>query len=576
MIALVVTGGGIAQAQEPSPSPAPSARWIIHLPIAVSAAAIANLPPATRAAPSAIPTGIPSPGPSPTDRPAGQVDTRFGPVIGTLSGGAWRFLGIPFAAPPIGPLRWREPAAPAVWTDPLRADAFGPACPQYDAGALVGEEDCLTLNVWAPEDALAGGAPRPVLFFIHGGGHEQGASSMLITDLPLYDGRELAAGRGTVVVTINYRLGPFGFLAHPVLTAEGGAKASGNYGALDQLGALRWVRDNIAAFGGDPGKVTVFGQSAGAVSTCRLVVSPLAAGLIQRAILMSGACVATALPKAEANGESVVTKLGCQGAADVPACLRAKPAGEVMATLDPADNGTDSLGRMTYDGVVDGYLLPEAPRALLASRRHNPVPVIVGSTSAENGKSAPRIATEAEYVAAVRAYLLRSGLPTGVADRVLATYPAADYASPRAAYIALTGDLKFVCQARTDARLFAAGQGAPVFRYSFDHVAENGGAQARANGASHGLDLPFLFGVLEFAIGPIRYRPGPADRAVAAAMQGYWARFAASGDPNGEGAEQWPRVVVEGDPYLTLASPVRSGDGLRTAQCDFWDSLSGR
>lgn len=522
---------------------------------------------------------VPTPGAGPSATPAapGTVLTRSGPVAGLLEGGVWRYLGLPYAAPPLGALRWRPPEAPEPWTAPRPSHAFGPACPQYDeAGQVIGSEDCLTLNVWAPAAATTDGRPRPVLFFLHGGGHEQGSASELAGDRALYDGQSFAAEQGLVVVTVQYRLGPFGFLAHPALTAEGGRMASGNYGALDQLAALRWVHDNIGAFGGDSERVTVFGQSAGAVSSCRLLVSPLAAGLLHRAVLMSGACVATPLAAAEGKGRTVADQLGCAAAADLPACLRGRSTAEVMATLDPMDTGTDSLGRMSYDGVIDGYLLPEAPRALIAARRHNAVPVMLGNTAAENGRNAPRITSEAAYEVAVRAYVQRSGLPPGVADRALAAYPPADYPSPRDAYVALTSDVKFACQARTDARALVAAQEAPVFRYWFDHVPERGGPNAAFFGAFHGLELPFLFGVTEFAVGLARYRPGPADLAVTASMQGYWARFASTGDPNGGGAAPWAAYDRAEEGYQRLASPVSGGTAVRGAQCDFWDGLARR
>jgi len=557
-----------------TPSSSPSAHRAC-LPVLLNSGTFAARSAPATPAPSESPTPATASPTAPTD--PGTVLTRSGAVGGTAVGAAWRFLGIPYAAAPVGSLRWRAPAPAPTWSAPRAADAFGPACPQYgDDGAVFGSEDCLTLNVWTPRDAPVDGRARPVLFFIHGGGHEQGSSDVLAGDSPVYDGRVLAAEHDTVVVTINYRLGPFGFLAHPALTLEGGAAASGNYGSLDQLAALLWVRDNIAAFGGDPGKVTVFGQSAGSVSACRLVASPLAAGLLRRAVLMSGACVATPLARAEASGVAVAAELGCGDASDVPTCLRGRTTVEVMATLDPMDDGTDSLARMSYDGVIDGYLLPEAPRALIAARGHNAVPVIVGTTSAENGRNAPRIATTEDYEAAVRDYVRRSALPAGVADRVLQQYPASDYPAPRDAYVALTSDVKFVCQARMDARAFAAAQAAPVYRYWFDHVPDNGGAQARAFGAFHGIELLYLFGVLDVGLEALRYRPGPGDRAVAAAMQGYWARFAAAGDPSAGEAVNWPPFTRDTEAYLALGAPIATGTALRAAQCDFWDSLAGR
>jgi para-nitrobenzyl esterase len=390
---------------------------------------------------------------------------------------------------------------------------------------------------------------------------------------PLYDGTTLAANYNVVVVTINYRLGPFGFLAHPALTAEGGTQASGNYGSLDQLAALTWVRDNIAGFGGDADRVTVFGESAGSVSTCRLVASPLATGLVHGAILMSGACVATPLETAERKGIAAVEAMGCAGGPDVPECLRALPAPSVMNTLAPGVGGIGSLGRGAYDGVVDGYVLPMTPRKLIEAGRHNQVPVIVGTTSAENGRDAPPIATEADYAAAVRAYLVAAGLPPGLTDRVLDAYPASDYPSARDAYVALTSDLKFVCQARRDLQLLTTAQAPATYRYWFDHVPDNGGEAARRHGAFHGLELTFLFGVLDFTTSPLTYRPGPGDLAVSAAMQGYWARFAASGDPNGDGATAWPAYATAGDPSLVLEPKPHVVEGLRAEQCEFWDSL---
>lgn len=515
--------------------------------------------------------------PAPTPTPIGTINTVYGPVVGTPANGAWRFLGIPYAAPPLGELRWQPPDPPTPWTEPLSAAKFGSACPQYDEdGTLFGSEDCLTLNVYAPEGALQGGEPRPVLFFLHGGGHVQGSSRVLVGDLPLYDGTSLATNHDVVVITINYRLGPFGFLAHPALSAEGGEKASGNYGALDQLAALQWVQRNVAGFGGDPSRVTVFGESAGSVSSCRLVASPLAEGLLDGAILMSGACVASPLARAEANGREVAAALGCADATDVPSCLRGRSTAAVMNTLEPGVSGPGSLGRGAYDGVIDGYLLPDAPRQLIEADRHNHVPVIVGTTSGENGRDAPPIASAQEYEAAVRAYLGAAGLPSGLADQVLEAYPVDDYASARDAYVALTSDLKFVCPARQDLRLFAAAGGAATYRYWFDHVADNAGPQARARGAFHGSELPFLFGVLEFSLGPIRYRPGPGDLATSAAMGAYWARFAATGNPNGDAGAAWPLYEPERDPSLVLGSEPKVHERLRAEQCAFWESLARR
>ncbi len=542
------------------------------------------------------PTGVPSPtaiatADVPTAAPApDEAITRFGRVRGTQRDGVRAFLGIPYAAPPVGEARWRLPSPPEAWAGVRDAVSFGAVCPQWEDDQLLGDEDCLTLNVWAPgqgepapDDPDTGAGGRPVMVWIHGGGHQQGSSAQRIGDLPLYDGQTLAARHGVVVVTINYRLGPFGFLAHPTLSAEGGVAQSGNYGMHDQLAALTWVRDNVAAFGGDPARVTIFGQSAGAVSVCRLVASPLATGLLAGAIMHSGGCPATPLARAEANGVAVASDVGCADAADTPACLRSRSTQVLMDTLAAIPGGgTETLGRNTYDGVIDGYAVPEAPQALIESGRHNAVPMMIGATSAENGASAPPIADEAAYEAAVRAYFARSGLPAALVERALDVYPVGNYATPRDAYVALTSDLKFACSARNDARRFTQAQDEPVFRFWFDHVPENAGPLARSRGAYHGADLPFLFDSIEFQGRLGRYVAGPADRAVIALLQRTWARFAATGDPNGAeppgdpaGPDPlaWPVYELTREPALRIASPPSIVERVRGAECDFWSSL---
>lgn len=613
---VVLTGMDL---RNPSPSPVLPTRTRRPRPTRTARSQPATLTPSASSTPEPTLTSVPrATPPTPSTPPVGptpalgpdDVRTSHGPVRGVREGvgdsSVLAFRGIPYAAPPTGQRRWRLPEPPAPWSAVREARAFGAVCPQYESDAVVGDEDCLTLNVWAPAaeidglshrygadprvvgdpnvEAVAEG-PLPVLVWIHGGGHEQGSSAVMAGDRALYDGRDLAGEHGLVVVTINYRLGPFGFLAHPDLTTEGGRTASGNYGMHDQLLALRWVHDNAAAFGGDPGRVTIAGQSAGAVSVCRLIASPLAEGLFHRAILQSGGCPATPLDRAEANGRRVAQDAGCDAAPDVPACLRDRSTAEIMATHSPLEGGgTESLGRNAYDGVIDGYAVPEAPGERIAAGRHHPVPVIVGATSAENGRSAPPIADEAAFEAAVRAYFVRSGLPAALADRAIEAYPVADYPTPRDAYVALTSDLKFACTARNDARRFHAAQSEPVWRYWYDHVAENVGALARNLGAYHGAELPFLFGVLDFQTRAGRYVPGPGDLAVSAAMQGYWARFAATGDPNGSGAVgggagggsgngdalAWPRYDLEREPALRFAAPTTIVARVRGAQCDFW------
>ena len=322
------------------------------------------------------------------------AQSERGPVVLTPSGeleGVWAdagagvsvFRGVPFAQPPVGGRRWRPPVAVEAWDGTRAAAEFGPACWQarnadnspYARGELPRSEDCLTLNLWT---AARVGERRPVMVWFHGGGHSSGTGSATI-----FDGTAMAK-KGVVMVTANYRLGPLGFLAHPALTAESAEQASGNYGILDHVATLEWVRDNIAAFGGDPGNVTIFGQSAGSWSVCVLQASPLAKGLFHKAIGHSGGCFgaprahlattggsATAVSGHDA-GLAVAARLGVEGGgADAAAALRAV---EPEALLE-AGRGTGV--------VVDGWVLPDLPDAIFAAGGQNDVPVIVGSMSDE-------------------------------------------------------------------------------------------------------------------------------------------------------------------------------------------------
>ncbi len=461
----------------------------------------------------------------------GLADTvavdELGYVTGVRDGPVLRFLGLPYAAPPTGERRFRRPEAPSCLDAPLLADRFGAVCPQYDSAPpsdIIGDEDCLSLNVWTP--GLDG--QRPVLVWVHGGGHQQGAGS-----LPFYDGRALAES-DAVVVTLNYRLGPFGFLSHPDLPE------STNLGMADQIFALEWVAKNIERFGGDPGRVMVFGQSAGSVSVCRLLVSPAARGLFSSVALMSGACVATPRAVAEANARAFAGRV-CGRETGVRECLETLGFEAMMAGFEPLESGTNSVGRNLFDGVVDGDLLPDMPRSLIERGEQHPVPVIVGSTREENGRGAPNIQTEAQYEALVRA-LYGPVLPARIVEQLLATYPASDYPTPRAAYVALTSDVRFTCPARGDALALARGS-APVWRYLYAHVPEQAGPLVRAWGAWHGVELPYLFGTLGLLQLPI----GAGDRRVAEAMQRAWTRVAAEDRP-----EDWPAYEAGAETVLLL------------------------
>lgn len=493
---------------------------------------------------------------------AGLVATSLGLVRGRQANGVWSYLGLPYAAPPVGDLRWRPPEPAACYDGVLEAAAPGAECPQYGTSGgrpLVGDEDCLTLNVWTPV-GTSDGAPRPVLFFVHGGGHEQGGSAR-----PIYGGAPLARNYDAVVVSANYRLGPFGFLTHEALDGP-----AGNYGMADQIAALSWVKDNIQAFGGDPKQVLVFGQSAGSASVCRLLAAPLARGLFQAAALMSGGCGASPLETALATGRAFATRVGCGEAEDVARCLRNLSQEEIMSGFDPLASGTNVVGRGTWGGVIDGTLLTDNPYRLIERGAHAQVPVIVGSTREENGRGAPNLQTEAQYQAAVRA-LYGAVAGDAVLSAMLAAYPAADYPSPRDAYVALTSDARFTCPARRVARALSANQAAPVYRYLFAHVAGNAAPATQALGAWHGIDLFYVFDTIETT----GLSKTQEDQDIVDALQRAWRGLASTLEiPTNAIRPAWPRYAAGSDERLLLIeNRVRVVSDPKQAQCDFWDTV---
>jgi para-nitrobenzyl esterase len=498
---------------------------------------------------------------STTARSSGvTVATDRGAVQGTTTGGVTGWRGIPFAAPPIGPLRWAAPELAACWKGVRATQVFGPPCPQLDNGTVIGSEDCLTLNVWKPTKRAA---PRPVMVFVHGGGNVQGSASNVVAGVTLYDGANLARTGDVVVVTVQYRVGALGYLADPALAQ--GTTAAGNYGLLDQIAALQWVQRNAAAFGGDPKRVLLFGESAGAVNTCMLVASPLARGRFSRALMESGACGASDKATAERTAGDFAQTAGCTGA-DVASCLRALPASTVVQTL-PGVVELTSLGHPRYGPYVDGRVLPEDPLTRIESGKANRVPMIIGSNADETAIFVRNVQTPEEYRAAVAAMVAPA-----TAAQILALYPVDQYGSGRAAMIAVTTDALFTCTARRTVRAAVTGQGTSVYRYFFTHTMAGG--TLRALGAFHGLDLFFVFGRLDTT----GYTPTVDEQALSVAMMRSWAQFAATGDPktrvSGTGTPAWPRAKAGADPYLQLDTPITSGDGVRTEQCNFWDSLS--
>lgn len=489
------------------------------------------------------------------DESPGVVRTESGMVRGSDADGAVVFKGIPYAAPPVGDLRWRPPEPAPCWDGVREASGFGYVCMQPSASAdptstPTGSEDCLTVNVWTPEARR--GADLPVMVFIHGGYFTWGSSSRRIEGVDIYDGRALAARTGSVVVTLNYRLGALGWLGHPALSAESEHGASGNYGLLDQIAALEWVQRNIEGFGGDRSRVLLFGQSAGAISTGAIYASPLGRGLFSVAVLHSGSVGGHPRSETEGAGETLEQALGCDGID----CMRARSASEVVAALPESFDGGYGFGPS-----VDGYVLPARGLELIRDGLGSQVPLVAGVTADEFTTMIQNYAPEPiETAEQYRDYLVER-FGAGRAAFIEEMYPLADYATPRDALVAFYGDIVFVCPTRRLAR--AAAEYAPVRRFVYTHTYDSG-PMVRLR-AGHGFDLPFVFGNF-FAM-----TPSARELALVDEVQAAWGNLAASGDPGALGGVDWPEA--DGDAHLRLDVEPSVGANFHGARCDEWDRI---
>ncbi|MCB9664637.1 MAG: carboxylesterase family protein [Alphaproteobacteria bacterium] len=497
--------------------------------------------------------------------PAGLSEVRLphGTFRGeVLEGGIRRWLGLRFGESTAGDGRFRPPTPPGCQDEVQVATAPAPVCVQWseDRRTVVGSEDCLFLNVWAPKDAT----DAPVLLWWHGGGHEQGSTSDRLGGELTYDGAGLAA-RGVVVVAASYRLGPFGFLAHPLLSA--GDDGNGNWGTLDQLASLQWVHDHVAAFGGDPGRVTVAGQSAGGVSACRAAVIERARGQMHRAIVASGGCTARPLATALAQGVEVADQVGCEDAPD-GACLRQASVTDLMDTFAPLADGVSTLGG-TWSGVIDGKLVLDLPRRMVADGKAVVDTVLVSATEEEAGRAPPPVADAATFELLVKAFLGSAGiLPLpALVERITDQYDEATYGSWQDAWVAAASDAKFVCTATSDLEAWAAG-GARAWRLHFDDRLDNL-PKAPSNRPFHGADLLWSFEHLD----ELALAASAADRAQADDLADVWAAFATTGDPRPD-ARDWPQWTPEVDPAWRVASGTSGDagriDGVHTDGCAVW------
>jgi para-nitrobenzyl esterase len=534
-----------------------------------------------------------------------DVPTDMGMVHGATAGGVRSFLGIPFAATTGGANRWKPPQPATPWTTTLEATTLGPICPQIDPStmkyATTSDENCLTLNVWTPDPAPT--KPLPVMVWIFGGAFTFGSGGAAP-----YSGNQLVPKGDVIVVSMNYRVGALGFLAHSGLAAEDPANATGNYGLLDQQAAFKWVQRNIAAFGGDKTNVTIFGESAGGKSVCLQLLSPGSAGLFSKAIIESGLCLTPGLTLAagEAQGDRYAQAMGCtdMDSSTALACLRALSPTDIIngpANPPPQLPGglfyQDSSTSLSLQPIVDGVFLTDQPAALFTANKEAAVPVLQGANTDEGilfqiAALGPytSVTTETDYLAA----LTRTFGPN--ASAVAAQYPLAGgdggaaasdsgtaasldagatdaavtgavvFNTPDEALTQVSGDAFFVCQARRLERILSAN--APkTFLYSFNGPLTGVPILQLQGVAFHSSELPYVFGA-SYLLGSVPEAGVP----LVDAIEGYWTQFAQSGDPNGGSNPMWPAYTTAGDQDLSLDTSITVGTGLKTANCDFWDA----
>ena len=489
------------------------------------------------------------------------VKTASGQLRGVATpNGSAKFLGIPYAQPPVGDLRWLEPLPVKPWSGVRDANAFGAACVQWaDAEgdwnwsfAKAGNEDCLYLNIVTPVWPVK--KPLPVMFWIHGGSNEGGtASTPLFNDGTLVD-------HGVLLVTVNYRLGIFGFFAHPELTRESPHHASGNYGLMDQILALRWVIANIAKFGGDPHNITVFGQSAGALDT-GLMMTSLARELPQKAIVESGTPLHTLLPSralAEQAGVAFAAAMKVPAGEDAVKFLRHLPAEDLLKAV----NAQDTQHRPTTHTIVDGWVIPRSPAEVFASGQESAIPLLIGSNAIESGSTTTadelRITIQKEAGEFTPQALALYGLANGGQGSADPLYgSAADQWG---------ADTRYRCAATTEAAWHSAAHH-PTYEYEFQRV-----SPGEAKGATHSAELPYVFGYypksgqFEAAAKFV-----DADFKLADEMESYWTNFAKTGNPNSDGLPHWPRFAQD-QAFIefTQDGGIATAAGLRIPQCNLY------
>ena len=503
--------------------------------------------------------------------PSCLVTTVDGDVQGTDNGASCTFLGVPFAAPPVGALRWKPPQTAVPWSPSvLAATTPSPSCPTVFSGSPSGSEDCLKLNVWVSDPPPT--QPAPVIVWLHTGGFSAASANFAS-----HNGRRLAEEQGVIVVAPSYRHGPFGFLAHAALADEDPTHPStGNYGLLDQRAALQWVRDNIEHFGGDPWNVTIAGTSAGGQSVGLHLVSPDSAPLFQRAIVQSAfpTLRTPTLSEAEDRGQEFAARLGCTDPSTLLPCMRLKTRDEVLiAGTQAMEQVVEQPNRVHWRPIVDGLVIPDQPRTLFERHAFHHVPLIVGSNRDEGWgnfitRSFPMGVSAGQYESWVSAEFGED------AAEVLAAYPSAAYGSPMEAMARVVGDGQFTCEARRLARL-VQGTGKPVFLYSYQYQIDD----LSLDHVIHGVESNIVFGNNYVPPQYASHALGESDLALFRTMSEYWTTFAATGNPNREPSrlERWPAFTRPNelgrgpDLSLILDATIRGAGRPQEANCGFWE-----
>jgi para-nitrobenzyl esterase len=511
------------------------------------------------------------------------VAVEGGKLRGMVHGPAIAYLGVPYAAPPVGELRWRSPKPVNAWSGIRDANKYGAVCPQIaadnnnwhypenpDRVAIdqpYGNEDCLFLNVWTPK--LDGG-PYPVMVFLHGGGNNRGSSVQPLGDVvsldragpALYEGQRLAARGQVIVVTINYRLGVLGFMIHPDLAKEDENGVSGNYGIRDQIAALTWVKNNIAQFGGDPSRVTVFGQSGGGRDVAVLLASPVAAGLFHRAIAHSAPWNVHQQAFFRADQDAFIKEMGCDKSASPLSCLRALSPEKMVTAKHAQPLGAASF---PFHPSVDGYILPKAPPQAFADGSFNKVPFMTGTTEAEHSHWEQYQNLDQKAFNAALAQLV--GGVGQAFDEAKALYSVAKYGDYPSAYIAAYDDRGVTCSTVRNVANIAKHNTSATYTYRFRQLLSTD--KRLGFGPYHTSDLVFLFQHLDGT----QFSATDDERKVADAMAEYWTRFAATGDPSGGKQPAWPAHDAQGGRYQSLEPLPVAMQFLKKDECAFWNSL---